>query len=447
WKAPALQWEPWTSQIGILERELLNLRRHREAFDGIKIQSKPPKGTFRSDLPKRDMPPHMSDASGPTTPSAAASPDPMTSTSRPTAAEKGKDCADPAPITRMSPEPAAPQASGIQPTSQPAPLPPQPASQLVPPCPCSPPIHPFSNIPDNHYVPPSTHNLAATDRHADPAHRMEAPITDAAKSTKLFDCCLKSMLTVSVGKLCSVAPTIRGKLRKAVTPKRVMTAVLGSIIKVPDDHYTSRIEELNALPMAEDAHSNSTPPPGALITTNVIDTYYQNLQLGESPECIMVAKELHSLWSILMCIDAWEQVKCIMDSGCQIIAMSEEVCHDLHICYNPTVILHMQSANGTVDPSLGLAQNVPCTIGDITLYLQIHVIWNPAYDILLGWPFDVLTCSSVKTHLADETIITITDPNTRVVTSIPSFARGQHWHQPKPPTKSEAQSFQILSRK
>ncbi|KAG5633332.1 hypothetical protein DXG03_007592 [Asterophora parasitica] len=119
---------------------------------------------------------------------------------------------------------------------------------------------------------------------------MEAPITNAAKSTELFDCCLESMLMVSVGKLCSIAPAIWGKLRKAITPKRVMTAVLRSIVKVPDDHYTSCIEELDALPMVEDAHSNSTPPLGALITTDVINTYYQNL---------------------------W--------------------CHDLHICYNPTL--------------------------------------------------------------------------------------------------------------
>ncbi|KAG5640428.1 hypothetical protein DXG03_008699 [Asterophora parasitica] len=413
--------------IGILEHELLNLCRHREAFDGVKIQSKPPKGTFRLDPPKRDMPPHMSDTLGPTTPSAATSPDLMTSTSRPTAIEKGKGHADPAPIT--------------------LPLPPQSAPQPVPPCPHSPPIHLFSNIPNNHYVPPSTCNLAATDRHANPAYRTEALITNAIKSTKLFDCCLKSMLTVSVGKLCSVAPTIWGKLHEAITPKQVMTTALRSIIKVPDDHYTSCIEELDTLPMVEDAHSNSTPPPGALITTNVINTYYQNLWLGESPECIVVAKESHFLWSILMCIDAQEQVECIMDSGCQIIAMSEEVCHDLHICYDPTVILHMQSANGTVNPSLGLARNIPCTIGNITLYLQMHVIWNLAYNILLGQPFDILTCSSVETHSANKTIITITDPNTHVVTSIPSFAHGQHWRQLKPLTKSEVQSFWILSRK
>ncbi|KAG5640856.1 hypothetical protein DXG03_006816, partial [Asterophora parasitica] len=434
-------------QIGILERELLNLCRHREAFNGIEIQTKPPKGTFCSNAPKQDTPPHMSDALGPATSSAATATNPTTSISRPTATEKGKGHADPTPATHTLPEPAAPQASGIQPTSQPALLLPQPTPQLVPPHPCSPPIHPFSNIPNNCYVPPSTRNLATTDWCTDPAYRMEAPITNAAKSTEHFDHCLESMLTVSVGELCSVAPAIQGKLHEAVTPKWVTTAVLRSIVKVPDDHYTSCIEELDALPMAEDAHSNSTPPLGALITTDVIDTYYQNLWLGESPEHIVVAKELHSLQSILMCINARQQVKCIMDSSCQIIAMSEEVCHDLHICYDPTVILHMQSANGTVNPSLGLAQNIPCTIGNITLYLQIHIIQNPAYDILLSQPFNILTCSLVKTHLANKTIITITDLNTHVVTSIPLFTCGQHWHQPKPPTKSEVQSFWILSRK
>ncbi|KAG5633064.1 hypothetical protein H0H81_008391, partial [Sphagnurus paluster] len=84
------------------------------------------------------------------------------------------------------------------------------------------------------------------------------------------------------------------------------------------------------------------------------------------------------------------------------------------------------SANGCLDPSLGLARNVPCTIGDLTLYLQIHVIRNPAYDILLGRPFDVLTSSNVKTYPDGNTVVTITDPNSGDVLAIPTFARGEH---------------------
>ena len=79
------------------------------------------------------------------------------------------------------------------------------------------------------------------------------------------------------------------------------------------------------------------------------------------------------------------------------IAMSEEVCHDLGLIYDPSIRLNMQSANGDIDQSLGLSRNVPCRLGTVTLYLQVHVIRSAAYNILLGRPFDVLTESTVKT--------------------------------------------------
>ncbi|KNZ77871.1 hypothetical protein J132_03147 [Termitomyces sp. J132] len=93
----------------------------------------------------------------------------------------------------------------------------------------------------------------------------------------------------------------------------------------------------------------------------------------------------------MMLIDNKEEVKCIHNSGSQIISMSTEIASNLGLFYDPNIVLNMQSANGTLDRSLGLAHNVPCTIGSIMVYLQIHVLWSPAYDILLGHPFDVLT--------------------------------------------------------
>jgi hypothetical protein len=56
----------------------------------------------------------------------------------------------------------------------------------------------------------------------------------------------------------------------------------------------------------------------------------------------------------------------------------------LHLAYDPFIKLNMQSANGEVDQSLSLSHNIPYKISTITLYLQIHIIWSPAYDILLG---------------------------------------------------------------
>jgi hypothetical protein len=59
--------------------------------------------------------------------------------------------------------------------------------------------------------------------------------------------------------------------------------------------------------------------------------------------------------------------------------MSEDVCHQLSLSYDPTILINLQSANGNADQSLGLSRNVACTI-EHHLYLQVHAIHNPAYD-------------------------------------------------------------------
>ena len=79
-----------------------------------------------------------------------------------------------------------------------------------------------------------------------------------------------------------------------------------------------------------------------------------------------------------------------------------------------------------MDKSLGLARNIPCTLDDITFYLQIHVLWSPTYDILLGCPFDVLTKSVVNTLNKLGTTIMVMDPNSGLCCTIPAFLCGQH---------------------
>ena len=106
--------------------------------------------------------------------------------------------------------------------------------------------------------------------------------------------------------------------------------------------------------------------------------------------------------------------------------MAEEACHSLGLIYDPEVKLSMQSANGEIDETLGLAQNVPIQIGEITLYLQFHIVRNPAYDILLGRPFDVLVESIIRNFENESQTVTIHDPNTGKTATVLTFARGMH---------------------
>jgi len=156
------------------------------------------------------------------------------------------------------------------------------------------------------------------------------------------------------------------------------------------------------------------PPPDATIIADPYEAYLR--EHGPSSEqtdaSMVVAAESRALRSILPVVKGQDKVEAILDPGCQVIAMSEEVCNVLALHYDPTIRLHMVSANGSIDQALGLAHNVPFLVGDITLYLQVHVLHAPSYNILLGHPFDVLTQSIIRNYVDKNQTITIIDLNT-----------------------------------
>ncbi|KAF7296773.1 hypothetical protein MIND_00908000 [Mycena indigotica] len=139
---------------------------------------------------------------------------------------------------------------------------------------------------------------------------------------------------------------------------------------------------------------------------------------------VITSAETTAIRCILPIVDNQEYVESIVDPGSQICAMSEALCHRLALQYDPTIVLQMQSANGAVTPSLGVTRNVAFTLRDIVLYLQVHIVRNPAYDVLLGRPFDVLTQSVVHNYSNNDQTITIRDPNTGRTATVPTIPRG-----------------------
>jgi hypothetical protein len=55
-----------------------------------------------------------------------------------------------------------------------------------------------------------------------------------------------------------------------------------------------------------------------------------------------------------------------------------------------------RECNKSTEQTLELARNVLFIFGYITVYLQVHVMNNAAYKVLLGRPFDTITESLVK---------------------------------------------------
>ncbi|EED78163.1 predicted protein [Postia placenta Mad-698-R] len=285
-------------------------------------------------------------------------------------------------------------------------------------------VHPFANARDATYAPPNVRNFAtppkpSNDKGKEPAYKTIVLVIQPKLVEEIFQRSMKSpFVTLTPEELLSIAPDVRNKYRDAVTPKRVSTEPVASahIVEIGADEVTA-VNQLSC--------SGATLEPGATIVPDPYETYLKHIPHGEHPAEFTVARNSNAIRSIIALVDNKEQIECIVDPGSQIVAMSEEVCLGLNLLFDPTIQLNMQLANGEVDRSLGLIQNVPFHIGEIVLYLQAHVIRNAAYDILLGRPFDVLTQSVVKNFTDENQTITILCPNTGETVTIPMDARGR----------------------
>jgi hypothetical protein len=244
---------------------------------------------------------------------------------------------------------------------------------------------------------------------------------------------MDASITITQRELLSLSPEVRSQVRDVTTTRRVPTAAPPTVqisltVVNEDDEDTADTVTAFAL---EDV-VRRIPPPGAAVVGDPIEAYYNSLAPGESPdlERLKVAMESTAIRSIVAVVDTRQKKECTVDPGCQVVAMSESACHSLCLGYDPKIRLQMESANGTFDWSLGLARNVPFLVGTITVYLQVHVIRSPSYEILLGRPFDVLTESVIRNYANEDQTITITDPNSQRQCTIPTFARGTYVNKP-----------------
>ncbi|KAG6894355.1 hypothetical protein C0992_006466 [Termitomyces sp. T32_za158] len=232
---------------------------------------------------------------------------------------------------------------------------------------------------------------------------------------------MKTPITLSVEELCSIAPNMQNQVKTAVTPKHALQATVQDVEDIDDTLPGFTVT-------AKLVTDSNTPITQQLINAALVDpieTYLKLLSLREEPAILTVAKDSHAIRSIMVTIDSHQEVEAIVDSGFQIISMSAKIANKLGISYDPGIVLNMQSTNGTIDWLLGLAKNVPCAIGNLIFYLQIHILRSPAYDILLGRPFDVLAHSVVKTLSDDETTLMISNPNMGMRRTVPTSLRGR----------------------
>jgi hypothetical protein len=332
------------------------------------------------------------------------------------------------PHMRQQAPPAVPPAATNNRDTTPTPPLPQQAAPVPAPGPVQQeaddgPIHPFAPSRNPAYAPPRDRNAGAPPaKKQAPATRNTAPIHSNKVAEEVYKRAMATEIVVTQEELLSLSPEVRNQVREAVSNRRQPNVTTANMYD-QDLQFTE-----DDIPSVSGFLSNVTQdgqelPPDAFVISDPYETYIQSLPKGSTPKPLIVAKDTHALRTIRPSINNSGNAECILDPGCQVIAMSEEVSDRLGLIYDPDFVTHMMSANGSVNSSLGLARNVAFRFGTITVYLQIHILRDPAYEVLLGRPFDVLTESIVRNYRDERQTITIHDPNTGERVSIPTHAR------------------------
>lgn len=272
------------------------------------------------------------------------------------------------------------------------------------------------------------------------AYRLIAPVQRPNIVEETSQKIIDSKIEMTVGDVWALSDRLAREIRKSITKtRRPIKPILTGGVFAQQGAFPF-MEEDEGIFLEENALCiNSLPPvdafyvatdedfgiqKGALVVPDPYLQYLATLKEGEAPKQVYTAMESAALRAVFPLIAGRQRVESVLDSGSQIVSMALSIAEELSIPWDPDVQIYMQSANGQLKKSAGLARNVAYIFGDLTLYLQVHIIDQPAYHVLLGRPFEILTESTIQNRRDGSQTLTIRDPNSERRQTIPTVPRG-----------------------
>jgi hypothetical protein len=254
----------------------------------------------------------------------------------------------------------------------------------------------------------------------EPGFKNRAPLQLDERAKDLIQEALKNPICITTEDLLNVSEPMRQELKKLLIKKRLEKKSVTLAAEVDHAEGTSvqsknetidveRLPEATYEVLAEDTNGMTK---GSVVVSDPVMQYLNTLAPGEEPKKVVVAAESHALRTVYPLINGVGEVESLLDPGSQIVSMSRAVATALQVTWDPDITVHMESANKSLEKTLGLARNVPFLFGPITVYLQVHVIEKVAYKVLLGRPFDTITESEIKNSMDGSQSLTLTDLNT-----------------------------------
>lgn len=240
---------------------------------------------------------------------------------------------------------------------------------------------------------------------AGPQYTYHTPIESPQTIGEVVEQSLESTVTLTNRQLFAVAPEVRKMLKDQIGTRRSAAPAAPS----------ATINQVSAHMLETDA------PPGPTQTTVSVEAFLQSL-LPRTDD-VIVANHMEELRAINVQIGDAGTIEAIMDDGCQIMALRADVWARTNLPLRSDHLMTMESANQSTNDTKGLLADLPITIGTCTFYVQVQVVENASYEMLIGRPFHVLCQASMRHFSNGDAHLTLVDPNTQAVITIPTHAR------------------------
>ena len=229
----------------------------------------------------------------------------------------------------------------------------------------------------------------------DPKYHYQAPVESNVNVTDIVDRVFDTKVTMSTRELLAFAPDVRRQVKEQTASKKV---AVNSFEIDSMDAYLDSFET---------------------------EARQQHLDLSKYRKTSSSAEHILPLRVIYPIFAPGVQPECILDGGAQIVVMRKDIWERVRAPITANKKMPMTSANAGTTWTIGVVENHPVKIGPVTVELQIQVVEDAPFEVLLGRPFfAVLNCSESSTSGGSHEI-RIKDPNTGIPYVFPTDPRPQ----------------------